>query len=338
MSSEFGVFQVQSKRVVYCKLMKERNDFGGSKSLQCIVKDNKVVLVDRERRYNSKRKDEKEANEEVGNIVDKKDCLLGQIEDKSIDNELIDKPKRVYRLKKNEVINRCNAIFGLKESKKFMAFFTVSFPQGMTDNSIFKVWNTFLTRVRKAFNLKCYLWVAERQKNGTLHFHMVVNRYMSIRVVNGYMAISLRNELEKRPQEGVNFSGFAYNGVDVKRCDSNMKRLACYLTKYVSKNNEEFERLAWHCSRFVSALFTNYNTPYFSEVDGIFNGRFVVRRTIETEKATLLYLHDECIMKVIKLLNRVNEEVYKKFFEPEKPQNQPIEALKVVQGVLFIEN
>ena len=338
MGSEFGVFQLQSKRVVYCKLMKEKNDFGGSKSLQCVVKDNKVVLVDRIRRYGSKRIKENVEIEGVENGFDKGDCLLDLSSVEFTDNESVEKKKRVYKLKKNEVVNRCNAIFGLKQSKKFMAFFTVSFPEGMSDSSIFKVWNIFLTKIRKAFNLKCYLWVAERQKNGTLHFHMVVNQYMSIKVVNGYMAISIRNELTKNPQDGVNFLGFNYNGVDVKRCDSNMKKLACYLTKYVSKNNEEFERLAWHCSRFVSALFTNYNTPYFSEVDGIFNGRFVVRRTIETEKATLLYLHDECIMKVIKLLNRVNEEVYKRFYEPEKVQNQPIEALSVVQGVLFIEN
>jgi hypothetical protein len=38
--------------------------------------------------------------------------------------------------------------------------------------------------------LSTYLWVAERQKNNTIHFHLLTNDFMEIRIVNEFMANS----------------------------------------------------------------------------------------------------------------------------------------------------
>ncbi len=50
-----------------------------------------------------------------------------------------------------------------------------------------------------------------------------------------------------------------YNGVDVKMVKGTRKSLVTYLVKYISKNDIEFYRLPWHCSRDVSRLFTSQN-------------------------------------------------------------------------------
>ena len=50
-----------------------------------------------------------------------------------------------------------------------------------------------------------------------------------------------------------------YNGVDVMKVGKNKNGLIGYLAKYVTKNDIEFYRLPWHCSRDVSRLFTSIN-------------------------------------------------------------------------------
>ncbi len=62
-----------------------------------------------------------------------------------------------------------------------------------------------------------------------------------------------------------------YNGVDVKKVGQNKNGLISYLAKYVTKNEVEFHRLPWHCSRKVSELFTSIN--YNDEEQNIYQNR-----------------------------------------------------------------
>ena len=48
------------------------------------------------------------------------------------------------------------------------------------------------------------------------------------------------------------------------------KTLIVYLTKYVAKNDIEFYRLPWHCSRDISRLFTSINFTGKEEEDKYF--------------------------------------------------------------------
>ena len=158
-----------------------------------------------------------------------------------------------YRLNKTKVRDKCTAFFELERSRKFCAFYSVSFPKGNTEEKIYKVWNTFLTNLRKTYGLKDYLWVAEYQKNGTLHYHMLVNVFMDIRRVNRAMAIAL---FHQQMLGGVAIE--RYNGVDVQRVTESRDKLNSYLTKYVSKSeSHNYKRAPWRCSQSVSALFTS---------------------------------------------------------------------------------
>lgn len=168
-----------------------------------------------------------------------------------------------YRLNKSKVKKRCFAFSRLKKSHKFFAFYTITFPSGLSDQSCYKYFNLWLTRCRKTAGLNSYLWVAERQKNSTIHFHLLTNDYMEIKSVNGYMSKALTNGKKKVDEEVLKIVDTEkYNGIDVKKVGNGREKLVGYLTKYITKNNIEFYRLPWHCSRDVSRLFTSVNFEY----------------------------------------------------------------------------
>jgi hypothetical protein len=167
--------------------------------------------------------------------------------------------KRAFRLNKSKVKKKCHALSRLEKSKKFLAFYSISFPIGLPDENAYKIFNTWLTRCRKGANLNTYLWVAERQKNETIHFHLLTNDFMPIKQVNGYMAKCLLSEKKKGVEVLKDIDLEKYNGVDVKKVGKNKNGIISYLAKYVTKNEVEFYRLPWHCSRDVSRLFTSIN-------------------------------------------------------------------------------
>lgn len=180
------------------------------------------------------------------------------------------KDKRV--INKSKVKGKMFALFNLKCSRKFMAFYSVSFPIGTNDDQAFECWNYWLTKLRKAYRLENYIWVTERQKNGTIHYHMLTNNYMPILQINRAMGIIINNKVLAGEMSWGGSSLDRYNGVDVdsiynsKRHKKTGKHLnpvevrnwlAKYVTKYVTKNTEKFTHLCWHCSRSVSILFMN---------------------------------------------------------------------------------
>jgi hypothetical protein len=174
------------------------------------------------------------------------------------------------RINKSKAKAKMYALFNLSCSRKFIAFYSVSFPVGTSDDNAFECWNSWLTALRKRFHLLNYIWVTERQKNGTLHYHMLTNNYMPILAINRAMAIIINNKVNSGLMSWGASSLLRYNGVDVdsvfnsKRHKKTGKQLnpselrnwlVKYVTKYVTKNTDKFMHLCWHCSRSVSSLF-----------------------------------------------------------------------------------
>lgn len=160
--------------------------------------------------------------------------------------------KDEHYLNKAKVRDKCTAFFELEASQKFCAFYSVSFPAGMPENVIYKCWNSWLTNLRKTYGLKDYIWVAEYQQNGTLHYHMLCNVRMDIKRTNKAMGICLFH------QGYLQTDICKYNGVDVKKVHGSRENLNAYLTKYVSKQESFiYKHSPWRCSQSVSALFTS---------------------------------------------------------------------------------
>lgn len=99
-----------------------------------------------------------------------------------------------YLTKEKEIIGRhikakiqnyeTNYEKGAKHKKPVnykLAFITLTLPakQFHTDNEIkSKGLNHFLTILRRKFHVNMYIWKAEKQENGNIHFHILINRYI----------------------------------------------------------------------------------------------------------------------------------------------------------------
>lgn len=173
-------------------------------------------------------------------------------------------------------------------SKGRNTFCTLTFISEIKDREAVKVLNKFFTAVRAEFPELNYIWVAERQKKNkdfpdNIHFHIIMDRRLPIDYYNSLWVLQqynsgltgrssafinargkyqakgkVKREISKEEIEAAYKAGAVrkyFNPMDIRPVDS-MDVLAGYLTKYVTKNEDSFGCLAWHCSRKVSVLIT----------------------------------------------------------------------------------
>lgn len=174
---------------------------------------------------------------------------------------------RSYTINKQQVRHRLLGYINTQKGKKELYFWTVTFPMKTGDDQIYKIFNIWLTTLRQKKFLQEYIWVCERQKNGTLHFHLAIPHKMSVVAANRFMQITLAGCVKRGEIDYTVYQCKRYNGVDIAK-NRNTRRvtnfaikkgsrtLSQYLTKYVTKNDDNFSHLAWHNSRGFSALFT----------------------------------------------------------------------------------
>lgn len=212
-------------------------------------------------------------------------------------NEMKAKVNKSYRLNKPEIRGRLFTMIETQPvNRRELYFWTVTFPLATTDDVIYRLFNTWLTKLRQKRLLNNYLWVTERQQNGTLHYHIAIPHKMNAKVANREMRITLSNAARRRE---INYSVYAakkYNGVHISKNKKNgqvinfalgkrgRRALVGYITKYITKNDAAFTQLAWHNSRGFSALFTGITFTYAESRD-TYHWRFYChsRPAISTE-------------------------------------------------------
>lgn len=180
-----------------------------------------------------------------------------------------------------------------KADNKGVSFITLTLPskQEKTDNEIKKdLLNQFLIEMQKVGGIDLYIWRAEVQKNGNIHFHIIVNKIVNWvwvrrlwnRIVNkeGYNMVDkysnkmkaffkngFRMQSDKRTIEQQKKAflvgskcGFTDpNSTDVKILKS-AKEIEGYLSKYMSKTSASEKEIRgikgklWGCSRELSVL------------------------------------------------------------------------------------
>lgn len=173
---------------------------------------------------------------------------------------IISKEKKIY------------SRFSQKWVKARICFITLTLPskQIHTDQEIKKrLLNSLLTELRKFHGVKCYVWRAEKQANGNIHFHLIVNQFIEAsklrerwnRICNvlGYVdryQDKMKSEIhcfgdyyEKFIKQGSyielmrrylqgRHSGWSNpNSIDIHSVKK-VKNLVVYLFKYMSKNVE----------------------------------------------------------------------------------------------------
>lgn len=214
--------------------------------------------------------------------------------DESIEQVVkIPRKKCLYSINKKEVTHRIKNFVNQIQGEKKLYFWTITFPQGTTDDTAFLCFNKWLTRVRKELNLRSYLWITERQDGkrlqddsktatDTIHFHITLHQRLCVRKANKFMRACLFTCIDQGLISYNRQDAIKYNGVDISK-DRKTKRvinfaekkraksLTNYLTKYVSKNKGAFKHLAWHSSRDYSNLVTGitFSTIEFSKGNGL---------------------------------------------------------------------
>jgi hypothetical protein len=251
-----------------------------------------------------------------------------------------------YYLNKKEVRNRIVALSNLKVSCNNLIFWSVSFPLHFTDIQAIKVLNNVLTSLRKGKNWFQYVWIAERQKNGTIHFHFVVNQWFNVRIVNYKFACAIENELKKENKYDIKFNKDSYNGFDVKKV-YNSAGISAYVTKYVTKQNESFECRAWGCDRITGSLFLSCAC----EIESISNieknlvcGPDNVVKSFSNEFGTYFYFKGKNSLYPWKMLMKTNDIIYNlmitekydikvkvKIYEFKKVESEPVKDLLLFQ-------
>jgi hypothetical protein len=175
--------------------------------------------------------------------------------------------QKLYKVHKTEVRNRIFAMINTQRGKKELYFWTITFPEKTPDSVCYRLFNTWLTTCRQKKWLREYLWIAERQQNGTIHFHIAIPHRMSVVAANNAMRTTLRTAATKNEIPFNIYQCRRYNGIDIAKnrktrrvtnfaIKKGSRSLANYLTKYCTKNDSTFNHLAWHNSRGFSSLFT----------------------------------------------------------------------------------
>jgi hypothetical protein len=150
---------------------------------------------------------------------------------------------------------------------KELYFWTISFPKGTPDDTCYQLLNIWLTQLREKKLLASYLWVAERQQNNTIHFHLLIPQRVNVKVANRLMMTSICSMIRKGLLPWNIHAAKKYNGVDIAKDRKNRKvinflekkrsrSLQRYITKYITKNSTEMVRACWNCSTDWSVLFS----------------------------------------------------------------------------------
>ena len=207
--------------------------------------------------------------------------------------QTINKPKQ-YTIKASMVKSRIKAYINSQIGTKQLYFWTVTFPLKTNDETALLLLNKWLTRLRQERMLKSYLWVNERQENGTLHYHLAIPHKMDVKKANRYMRASIMTCINQKLIAWTREAAKNYNGVDLAK-DRKTRRvinfavkkrersLTNYITKYVTKNTQPYNQLAWHNSRDFSNLIIRVNLTYDEFLKSRFPSLIVNDNPLTTE-------------------------------------------------------
>lgn len=170
---------------------------------------------------------------------------------------------------------------GYRPGRVCFTLCTLTFINDIEDNKGMDLLNKFLTTLRFRYGRLNYISVTERQevnipyKEGRIHFHILFDMKLPIAYINSLWVKQQieagihHEEAEQKLLEttGKTFSDlhtsgqWAYvqkflNPVDIDKVDT-IDGVSCYLTKYVTKNDGQFDCNVWNCSKSVSHLFTS---------------------------------------------------------------------------------
>lgn len=141
--------------------------------------------------------------------------------------------KRTYSISKIKVKSACVRAWQLKKSNN-MLFLTFTFPFEPTEMEAANIWNRLLKNLKQNYNVKNYVWVKEFQKNGRIHYHLLIDRD---RVGIQNLQRSYNSAITHvRPDVTISSNSVRLGNNPIVR---SIYSVAKYLSKYISKSIKE---------------------------------------------------------------------------------------------------
>lgn len=123
--------------------------------------------------------------------------------------------------------------------------------EGIQDKTIIKtLLEPFLQTLRRKYKCKSYIWRAEKQKNGNLHFHITTNQYIPYDTVRDDWN-RIQNKLGFIDQFADKYGHTNPNSTDIHSVRG-IRDLARYMVKYMSKDTPAEQIInckQWDCSQ-----------------------------------------------------------------------------------------
>lgn len=123
--------------------------------------------------------------------------------------------------------------------------------QQIPDKTIVKsLLEPLLQTLRRKYKCKSYVWRAEKQKNGNLHFHITTNQYIPYDTIRDDWN-RIQNKLGFVDQFAEKYGHTNPNSTDIHSVRG-IRDLARYMVKYMSKNVPEGQLVnckQWDCSQ-----------------------------------------------------------------------------------------
>lgn len=173
-------------------------------------------------------------------------------------------PKTIKKIKQicetwNDTIyyhNIKQKVQGTYNYKKLgMITLTLSKEQKDSDNNIkSKLLNHFLISIKRIHPDLNYLWKAEPQRNGNIHFHILIDKYIKKETIQ-----ILWNQIQQlynyHPQQKLNNNNKGQPSTRIESIKSKKNSMR-YITKYISKNEGErkIKGRLWSCNEDLSNL------------------------------------------------------------------------------------
>jgi len=163
--------------------------------------------------------------------------------------------------------------YDLKETGKHMKFITLTLSDQQKHDDKFikaRMLNRFLTKIKRNYGMKNYLWIAETQKNKNIHFHIITDINIHWKTIRDNWN-KIQKDLGYLDNYYNKHKHYNANSTDIHTLKK-INNIGAYLTKEATKgqSSREISGKIWGCSDNLLKLksfetLLNYGTENFLE-------------------------------------------------------------------------
>lgn len=212
----------------------------------------------------------------------------------------------------NEIQTKHRKVAIKEKIQNTFATLTLPYEQFHTDNEIKrKCLTPFLEELKKFHNIKLYIWRAEPQQNGNIHFHILLDRFVH------HTDIRERWNRIINKLEYVNAFAQKHNHTNPNSTDihslQKVNSISSYIVKYMTKNkpSRKIEGRVWGCS----TAFHNFKNPRVELTKELFADFNILRNT----RKIFTRVYDYCEIAFVKFNDIIKNKtskiamIYKEF-------------------------